>query len=139
MLINASLSAQMLDKELETHQDEIISFLKESGEIDTTDDPNSQKEFLISGKIANIGQKAIFYKVGLSSSHGNQYLSILSNGKLFIFPTKNFEYEFDSILDFINSIKLCISAKKLTKCFKDIKLIYDYNKSQKSQVPTVTN
>lgn len=138
-LINTSLSAQMLDKELETHKDEIISFLKKSGEIDVTTDTNSEKEFLISGKIAKIGEKAVFFKVGLSSSHSNQYLSILSNGKLFIFPTKNFESEFDSILNSIKAIKLCISAKRLTECLKNIKSIYDYNKSQKYQVPNVTN
>ena len=129
----------MLDKELKIHADEIINFLKKSGEIDNSTEPNSQKEFLISSKIADIGIRSGFYQVGISSSHGKKYLALLSNNNLFIFQTTNFEYEFDSILNRIKVIKLSISAKKMTKCFKNIKSVYDYNKSQIHNVPSVTN
>ena len=129
----------MLDSKLRSHQNQIITFLKNNGETDNSFSLDYYKQYLISGKICTINKNTVFYKLGLSSTHTKMYLAVFSNNKLIIYPTKNFAIEFDDILVKLQSFKLELTNIKLIECMKDIKFLYDTNQTTENQVPTVTD
>lgn len=128
--------SQMLDKRLDKYQNTIVDFLREQGEISNSEKSNYYTEFLISGEIGNLGPNTKVFRIGITSTHSKQYLGILNSKELKLFPTKNFDIEFDLIFEVLHSSKLRTSNENLLKCIKNIKSLY---LTEQAKVPTVIN
>ncbi len=138
-IFHTNLYSQMLDSKLMRHQSQIMTFLKNNGEINDSLSQDYYKQYLISGKICSINKKTVFYQLGLSSTHSKRFVAVLSDTEMTIYPTTNFAIEFNDILLKLQSVKLELTNGNLIECIKDIKFLYDLNQSNDSQLPSVTN
>ncbi|MCY1214267.1 hypothetical protein D3C87_62590 [compost metagenome] len=121
-----AINAQQFDNKLNNFRAQIVRSFKEYGEIPNKEETDSlQYKYLYSRRLAAINSRTIYYEIGRMTDHGYKFLALYHNGRLTVFPSKNFNAEFIEIIMPLEDTK----AKRTNyfRLFRSIKEMYDYN------------
>jgi hypothetical protein len=120
---------QQFDSSLNNYQIDIIKFLKNnSGLIDLSRKDSTCFTLLYSRRIDSFYSTQVsFFEIGIIGTHSKKYLCILIGKEILLLKTKDFNSDFDDIINAVTNCSEYISAKTIAPVLVDIKGMYDYN------------